>query len=174
RRIRAKRWVLRIRGLGRLCRHQRVGALGLALESKPHRKGLNQREPEVEQGGRWPGLQFELDLRRRRPPLAGEQKPLVEGDLDRRPVRFDGPGGAADVGAEPRRERLVARDVRNLARGRLVEQRKVQIAGWRSDFRLLALEGAPVFCGGAFEAHDPAVSRAAYAERDAGAGEVAL
>ena len=102
RRVGAKRRPVGADRFGRLVRHQGMRAFGLALKSESDRKCLDEREPEVDERSRRARFELELDLRGRRAPLAGEQEPRVEGDLDRRAVRLDRPGRPADLRAESR------------------------------------------------------------------------
>ena len=158
--------------LGRFECQQRMSAFGLALKPESDGERFDQREAEVEQLNLIARLELEFELRDRRA-LFSSNGSLGRSDLDHSAVRTDGSGGAADVGAELRRQRLCSGQDLDLPGDRFVEQGEIGLPGRRHDFCFLAIRGARIVRRRPLQAHDPVAFHAAYTQGDARMRKVA-
>ena len=141
--------------------------LRLAADAELHVNRVDQGKTQIDKRGRLAGFELELDFMSRLAPLAGEQEPLIERDLDCRAVDIDRSGRPANVGAEFRRERLLADDLFDLSRDRLIEQGKIRFRRRRFHFQFIAVEEAAVRSRSPLQTHDIGAVRLPHAQRDA-------
>ena len=148
---------------------QRIAALALAQHAQPQRHRRAELASQLEQPCRLARLDLELELADGRLRLAAAHLAFVEDDLDAAALALDGPGAAADAGADQGHERVGSDGVEQRLQRRASQRLHVGREAGDLGLPFLADEQAGRFAAPALDGLDEAVARAAHPQREAGA-----